>query len=84
MATLETEKGDKMTVDIRVYCDPELKRIAIDEANRRNLPLSELVALALAEYLERPELSEIPRLRPGRPLGNVKSGNGHKRKLVRQ
>lgn len=89
MATFETEKGDKMTVDIRVYCDPLLKELAIVEAKRRKLPLSELVATALAEFLEHPELAEIPRLPPGRPLGEVRGGkmnghkkNGHRKELV--
>jgi hypothetical protein len=55
------------TVDIRVYCDPRLKDLAIDAASSQGVPLSELVVRALAKYLNQPELAKVPRISIGRP-----------------
>lgn len=55
-----------MLVDIRVYADPRLKDLAGKEADKRGIPLSELVVRALADYLGRPELATVPRKAPGR------------------
>lgn len=58
----------KLTADIRVYCDPRLKALAVKESLRRKIPLSELVVQALAAFLDREDLAEVPRMPPGRPL----------------
>jgi len=55
-----------MVADIRVYADPRLKELAGQEADKRGIPLSELVVRALAEYLSRPDLAIVPRKIPGR------------------
>ena len=71
--------GDsKLTADIRVYCDPELKRIAGEAADAAGLPLSEYVVQALAEHLARPDLAKVPRVSMGRPRKPipVSKGNG--------
>ena len=59
--------SEKMTADIRVYCDPALKDLAGKAADAQNLPLSEFVVKALAIYLKRPDLVDIPRKKSGRP-----------------
>jgi hypothetical protein len=61
----------KLVADIRVYADPELKRLAGEEADKQGLPLSEFVAKTLAERLGRPELGRIPRKKVGRPRNQV-------------
>jgi len=60
-------KSAKMAVDIRVYADPELKKVAGQRADKEGIPLSELVVKALARYVDRPDLAAVPRKRPGRP-----------------
>lgn len=70
---MSQREGFKLAADIRVYCDPELKRVASDVADRERLPLSELVARALAAYVGRPDLAVIPRISFGRPRKKVRS-----------
>jgi hypothetical protein len=64
---MATKRKVKMAADIRVYCDPELKRVAGAVALKEDLPLSELTAKALAAYVGRPDLAKIPRKSFGRP-----------------
>lgn len=61
----------KPTVDIRVYCNPKLKAAAIRLSQEEGVPLSEIVVRALAEYLDLPDLAEVPRKAPGRPCKPV-------------
>lgn len=70
MAKEEARKyrgDDKMVAEIRVYADPELKRLAGLEADKIGIPLSEFVVRALAEKLRRTDLQIIPRKPSGRP-----------------
>jgi hypothetical protein len=62
------KKESNLTARINVYADPQLKKLAIQEAVNLSLPLSELCCRALAQYLGRPDLATVPRGRPGRKL----------------
>lgn len=60
-------EGAKLTTEISVYCDPELKRLAGERADEAQLPLSEYIVRVLAKELKRPDLAKIPRKPMGRP-----------------
>lgn len=56
-------------IDIHGYVDSRLRDLIVLDAERRNIPLSEAVAQALALAYKRPDLAAVPRKRVGRPLG---------------
>lgn len=58
----------------RVYCLWQLKDLIGKKADKKNLPLSEYVALIMARHVGRPELAAIPRKKMGRPRKAVKGG----------
>ncbi len=60
---------EKMTSVTPVYSDPRLKDLAVQRAEREGCALSELFCRAMAAYLGRPELGDVPRKRPGRRPG---------------
>lgn len=64
----DQHEDQKLTVDIRVYCSPEFKRVLSKMARERELPLSELLVQLVADKIERPDLAKIPRKSWGRPL----------------
>ena len=61
----------KLTVEIRVYCDPLLKSISGKAADEAGIPLSEFVAQALAEKVKRVDLGKVPRKSLGRPRKEI-------------
>jgi hypothetical protein len=63
---------EKMTAVTPVYSDPRLKDLAVQEAQRRGVALSELFCIAMAKFLRKPELAKVPRKRPGRRVGSGK------------
>lgn len=71
MGSNRPQEDAKLTADIRVYCDPELKRLAGEAADAAKLPLSEFVAKVVAEALGRPDLARIPRKSLGRPRNEI-------------
>lgn len=64
-------EGRKLSAEISVYCDSELKQLAGKAADAAGVPLSEYVAQVLARELKRPDLGKIPRKRLGRPRKEV-------------
>jgi hypothetical protein len=59
---------EKIVSQISVYCHPRLKQLAEDAAESKDIPLNELVTLALARFLRAPrELHMVPKKRMGRP-----------------
>ena len=79
--------ADKMTIRL----SPELKRLIDDEAKRLKLRggMGELAVKILAEKLGRPDLTEIPHKRMGRPpkirrfkVPAESNGNGKHRAAV--
>jgi hypothetical protein len=54
---------ETLAVDISA----ELKKVVGDAADEADVSMNEFVARVLAQAVERPELSIIPRKRPGRP-----------------
>ncbi len=61
-----------MTAEISVYCDPMLKDVAGRAADADGIPLSEFVAQAIAEKVNRPDLAKIPRKSMGRPRNKIR------------
>lgn len=60
-----TAREAGLTEEIRVYAPPQLKELAFQAAEAAGLPLTEWVVRAMAEKLQRPDLSIITRLRRG-------------------
>lgn len=60
-------EDEKLTAEIRVYADPQLKALAGAAADERGVPLSEFVVQVLAQHLGRPDLAKVPRKSIGRP-----------------
>jgi hypothetical protein len=59
----------KMVEALNVYFPSELKQIVGQEADKQDIPMSELVVRIVAKALapKRPDLAVIPRKRSGRP-----------------
>lgn len=64
---------DKVKTEIKLYCDPELKKLAGLAARKAELPLSDYIVKVLAYKLNRKDLSKIPRKIMGRPLSSSAS-----------
>lgn len=71
MATRQQKEDHKLTVPITGYCDVKLKQLAGKVADEKGIPLSELVTIALANYLGREDLAKIPRKVMGRPRNEL-------------
>lgn len=69
--TLKTMEARKVTAEISVNCDPELKRILSDAADEANVSLSEHVTAIIANAIDRPDLAKVPRKKIGRPRKEV-------------
>jgi hypothetical protein len=69
---IEEKNVTKMTADIRVYCDPRLKELASEAADKEGIALSELVVRALAAFIKAPKgLEKVPRISFGRPRKKI-------------
>lgn len=66
-------EGSKLTAEIKMYVDPELKRVAGEAAEKAGLPLSEWIAKVIARKLGKPSLGKIPRKAFGRPRKPIAS-----------
>lgn len=56
-----------MKVEIKLYCDSELKSLLGCASDVEELPLSDFIVKVLAEHMGRPDLAKIPRKKMGRP-----------------
>jgi hypothetical protein len=64
-------------VAIHGYVDSELRDLIERLADKDNIAISDCVAALLAKAVGRPDLSEVPRKRMGRPRGKIdKNGDG--------
>jgi hypothetical protein len=74
----------KMKTEIKLYCDPELKRLLGRRSDVAELPLSDFIVKVMAEYIDHPELAKIPRKKMGRPcLKRPEPANIPRKKLGR-
>lgn len=63
---MEPAARNKMKASFNVYCQSALKKAAERAADKAGLPLSEFAAKAIAEYLGKPNLGDVPRKKLGR------------------
>jgi hypothetical protein len=64
---MSESEADEMKIEVKGYVNIHLAGIIRADAEARNLPISEVVAEALARAYERPDLAYVPRKRMGRP-----------------
>ena len=67
---------EKVVAHVGFYCDPRLKELAGDAADRMGKSLNDLVNLAVARFIRAPRgLEVVPKKRMGRPRKNGKDGD---------
>lgn len=71
-------KGEPKKIDFKGYMDERLYALVEADALTRCVPLSHVVAEAVAKAYGRPDLAAVPRKMLGRPLGR-RDGTPRKR-----
>lgn len=62
---------EQRTAQIGIRCTARLRAAAVRMADHEQITLAALVEKALAEYVGKPKLSEVPRPSLGRPRKEV-------------
>jgi hypothetical protein len=62
---------EPMAIVLHIKMKPELHDLLGREADGQDLPMSELVVRVLARHFRRPDLSEVPRKKLGRPRREI-------------
>jgi len=66
-------------VELRGYVDSRLRDLVVAEAEAKGIPVSEVVAVLVAQALGRPDLGVVPRRWGGgrRPVRSTKKGKSN-------